>query len=119
MFHRVRENRVARTLPLTLLMVVGAAAATVESRVDSRLVEAARNQDVKTVRALVSQHADVNARSDDGSTALLWAAHWNDLETANLLLARGRGRERRERLSDDAACRRRAPTEAPRSCGCC
>ena len=28
-------------------------------------------------------------RSDDGSTALLWAAHWNDLETAGLLLRAG------------------------------
>lgn len=56
---------------------------------DSALVEAARNQDSKTVRALVNQKADVNARSSDGSTPLLWLAHWNDLETANLLLGAG------------------------------
>ena len=102
MFDRVKENRLARTLPLTLLVVVGAAAATVEPRVDSRLVEAAKNHDVKTIRALVSQHADVNTRSDDGSTALLWAAHSNDLDTAESAAQRRRGRERRKRLSDDA-----------------
>ncbi len=82
-----------RTLALTLLMVSAAAAAvgTVGSRLtgDSRFVDAARNHDLKTIRSLVSQHADVNARADDGSTALLWAAHQNDLDTAELLLGAG------------------------------
>jgi len=66
-------------------MASGAAAATVEGR----LPDAAKSQDQKMVQALLSQHADVNARSDDGSTALLWAAHWNDLDTATLLLHAG------------------------------
>jgi uncharacterized protein len=56
---------------------------------EPHLVEAARNQDQKALRALVSQKADVNARSSDGSTALLWAAHWNDPDTADLLLRAG------------------------------
>ena len=73
------------TLLLTALMASGAAAATVEGR----LPDAAKSQDQKMVQALLSQHADVNARSDDGSTALLWAAHWNDLDTATLLLHAG------------------------------
>ena len=57
---------------------------------DARLVEAARTQDQKTIRALLSQKVDVNARASDGSTALLWLAHWNDAETADLLAAGGR-----------------------------
>jgi len=56
---------------------------------DLRLLDAAKNQDVKAVRTLLSQKADVNARSSDGSTALLWLAHWNDAETADLLLKAG------------------------------
>src|SRR5206468_6699829 len=56
---------------------------------DRRLVEAVRNQDQEQVRTLLNQHADVNARSGDGSTALLWAAHWNALETAALLIRAG------------------------------
>src|SRR3989475_8677434 len=70
---------------LTLLMVVGAAAA----NEDLRLVDAAKNQDAQQVRALLNGHPDVNVRSEDGSTALLWAAHWDDLRTAELLIRAG------------------------------
>jgi ankyrin repeat protein len=56
---------------------------------DLRLIEAAKDQDQQQVRALLSQHANVNARTEDGSTALLWAAHWNDTVTAELLLRAG------------------------------
>lgn len=71
---------------LTTLLLVGRSAVAAG---DSTLVEAARNQDHKNLRALVSQHVDANSRSDDGSTALLWAAHWNDLETAKVLIDAG------------------------------
>jgi len=64
-------------LASALLLVVGASAAGAEPR----LVDAAKNQDAEQVRTLLDRHADVNVRSEDGSTALLWAAHWNDLET--------------------------------------
>ena len=41
------------------------------------------------VSGLLGQKSDVNARSADGSTALLWAAHWNDVNAADLLLRSG------------------------------
>ena len=72
-------------LAIPLLVVIGAAAA----NPDLRLVDATRNQDLPRVRTLLDQHVDVNARSEDGSTALLWAAHWNDLQTAELLVRAG------------------------------
>jgi uncharacterized protein len=79
-----------RALALTLLAVLGCAGvATAAGASDSRLPEAARAQDAKTVRALLGQKADANARSSDGSTALLWLAHWNDVETADVLLKTG------------------------------
>jgi len=56
---------------------------------DSPLVEAARKQDQGAIRALLNQKTDVNARASDGSTALLWLAHWNDFDTADLLLRAG------------------------------
>jgi ankyrin repeat protein len=85
MRHDDQRNRLAGAILMTLLTVAAASAATV----DRRLVEAARSQDQSAVRALLDQHVDVNARSNDGSTALLWAAHWNDAATAGLLIRAG------------------------------
>jgi ankyrin repeat protein len=53
------------------------------------LVDAAKRQDRQAVRTLVEQQVDVNAAEADGATALHWAAHWNDVETAALLLRAG------------------------------
>jgi len=50
------------------------------------LVEAARTQDGSRVRALLNRKVDANGRAEDGSTALLWVAHWNDVATADLLI---------------------------------
>jgi ankyrin repeat protein len=82
MFHPGKGHRFANTLASALLAASVATAATA----DSRLVEATKNHDLKTIRSLLTQHVDINSRSDDGSTALLWAAHQNDLDTAELLL---------------------------------
>ena len=89
MFDRGENGGWTRTSRVALLVAAGAAAASAAAPSDPRLPDAARNQDRTAIQRLVSQHADVNARADDGSTALLWAAHWNDLETANVLLRAG------------------------------
>jgi uncharacterized protein len=92
MFDQVNRCRVMNAAVVILLLVSGLSYAgdtTAADTTDSRLAEAARNQDQTAVRALLNQKVDVNARSSDGSTALLWAAHWNDLDTATLLLAAG------------------------------
>ena len=56
---------------------------------DLRLVEAVKNKDAAAVRSLLSQHVDVNTPEADGATALAWAAHWDDLGTADLLIRAG------------------------------
>jgi uncharacterized protein len=53
------------------------------------IADAAMHRDRERVRSLLQQKADANARQADGTTALMWAAHWGDLETASLLLAAG------------------------------
>jgi ankyrin repeat protein len=56
---------------------------------DLRLVEAVQRQDRTAIRALLQQRTDVNVRQPDGATAIAWAAHWDDLDTADLLLRAG------------------------------
>jgi ankyrin repeat protein len=66
--------------------MVGAVTA---AKPDQRLVEAAKEKDLETLRNLLKAGADVNTRRADGATALLWAAHWDQLEMADLLLRAG------------------------------
>ena len=60
-----------------------------QTRPEPRLVVAMKNQDATAVRALLKQSADVNTADADGTTALQWAAHWNDLDTVRALIAAG------------------------------
>src|SRR5436190_5191816 len=53
---------------------------------ESRLADAAERSDRSIIHALLKQHTNVNAPQVDGMTALHWAAHLDDLETAKLLL---------------------------------
>jgi uncharacterized protein len=86
----IHRRRWATTVAATVFMLSGFAgfAGTTDAS-DTRLVDAARHQDQKAIRTLLTQKVDVNARSSDGSTALLWLAHWNDRDTAALLLGAG------------------------------
>jgi uncharacterized protein len=70
---------------IPLLSVVTLAA----SGSDLRLVEAVKKGDKAAVRALLKEHVDVNTPQTDGATALAWAAHRDDLETAELLIGAG------------------------------
>ena len=53
------------------------------------LVDAARNGDLGAVRTLLKSGADPNASAPDGSTAVHWAVHRDNLEMLNALLAAG------------------------------
>ena len=56
---------------------------------DLRLVRAIAEQDGPAARALLAEGVDVSTPRADGATALLWAAHWDDLDTVDLLLRAG------------------------------
>jgi ankyrin repeat protein len=56
---------------------------------DPRLADAVERRDRAAVEALLSQRIDVNAPQADGATALHWAAHWNDDDTADRLIRAG------------------------------
>ena len=84
---RVRFTRRWGALCLVgLLSLPGSAPA---AATDTRLVDAAAQQDTRSVRALLRAGVDVDARQPDGATALQWAAHWNNLQLADLLLEAG------------------------------
>ena len=72
-------------LALLVCMVSVAEAATP----DLRLVTAVAAQDTQTAQALLAEGVDVNASRADGVTALLWAAHWDDLDMTGRLLRAG------------------------------
>ncbi len=79
-----------RKLPVVLLLAgsIAAGAATLPPS-GPDVADAAQRQDVAALRNLLSQHSSVNARQNDGTTALHWAAHWNDAEAVKLLIGAG------------------------------
>src|SRR5687767_13975433 len=56
---------------------------------EAPIADAAMQNDVAAVRALLRQGADVNAAQGDGMTALHWAAQRGNAELARLLLDSG------------------------------
>jgi ankyrin repeat protein len=72
-------------LPAAFLFLSGALPAGTPPEVADAI--AAHNKEA--TQALLQQHADVNAPQADGTTALHWAARWDDLETADLLIRAG------------------------------
>jgi uncharacterized protein len=56
---------------------------------DLPLVDAARNADPDAVRALLQKGANVNTAEADGTTALHWASHRDDVASADLLIRAG------------------------------
>jgi ankyrin repeat protein len=55
----------------------------------SRLVDAVARRDSMAIRTLLGRGVDVNAPDVDGATALQWAAHWDDVDTALALIDAG------------------------------
>jgi len=76
-----------KTAGLALLIIAVAGSALAAER--GTLAEAAERRDRAAVRTLLNGGTDVNATQVDGTTALHWAAHYDDAETAALLVKAG------------------------------
>ena len=76
---------VAARQPLIALVLAIASASSVAASGDP-LIDAARNGNGAVVRTLLSRGAKADAADADGTTALHWAAQWNDITTADSLL---------------------------------
>src|SRR5579863_459875 len=72
---------------LSIVILCGAASLSAASI--SAVADAAAGNNRDAVQALLQSKADVNAPQADGTTALHWAARWDDLETADLLIRAG------------------------------
>jgi ankyrin repeat protein len=80
---------IGRLACLWVIPLLSAATLATAAEPDLRLVNAVAAQDRTAVRALLKQRIDVNVARADGTTALLYAAHWDDIETIDLLLRAG------------------------------
>ncbi len=74
---------------LAVVGVFGQVLSAVAAEPDRRVADAARARDARAVAALARERAPVDAPQGDGSTALHWAAHWDDLAMARALVAAG------------------------------
>ena len=79
----------ARVLSSATALILAVAAPVAAQVTASRLADAVEQQDRRTVRELLASGVDVNVAQSDGGTPLHWAAHWNDTETAKLLIESG------------------------------
>src|SRR5204863_8470902 len=80
----LRSNRGCIWLVLALLALPSLAIAA-----GSDAADAAERRDAASLRALLGKKVDVNTPQPDGTTALHWAVHWNDVESTRLLLRAG------------------------------
>jgi hypothetical protein len=69
--------------------VIVAATLSIAAGGEPPLVSAVKAGKVDTVRALLTQRADANSAEVDGTTALHYAAHFDNLAAADLLIKAG------------------------------
>lgn len=72
---------------VTILFILLLATAVALADDDLQLVDSARHGDNAAVARLIGQSAGVDKSAPDGTTALHWAAHRDDLKIAGLLLS--------------------------------
>ncbi len=86
----MRLSHVVSTVVRCVSVALGLLCASASLAADGPgLVDAARNGDVDAVRSLLKGGADPNQAAPDGSTAVHWAVHGDNLAMLNALLAAG------------------------------
>lgn len=85
----MRSRTVTVAAALWVLLTQGLLVPAFAQDADRRMVTAAKERQVDVVRQLLKQKAPVNVPSPDGATAVAWAAHWDDVVLADLLISAG------------------------------
>src|SRR5262245_29490254 len=81
----VRRPCMRAPAALTVCVLLGWSAVAAAAS-DGRLIDAVKRHDTAAARSLIKAGVDVNATQADGATALHWAAQWDDVEVADLLI---------------------------------
>jgi uncharacterized protein len=72
-----------------LAVAIMLSAALAAAGADTRLIDAVKRGDRQSIRLLLDQHADTNAREVDGTSALHWAVRSDDVGAMELLIRAG------------------------------
>eukprot|EP01117_Protostelium_nocturnum_P003719 TRINITY_DN1499_c1_g1_i2.p1 TRINITY_DN1499_c1_g1~~TRINITY_DN1499_c1_g1_i2.p1 ORF type:complete len:745 (+),score=268.06 TRINITY_DN1499_c1_g1_i2:1605-3839(+) len=93
-FKQLSKNKKSRSFPdLSMRMMV----------IEMELLEAAQKKDHKAMQYLLKQDScDVNAKDEEGMTALHWSCKMNDERGARLILRHGKGVK--INMQDDLGC---------------
>jgi ankyrin repeat protein len=75
--------------PKTPILTLFCLSSLLASAAETKLADAMMNRDRQSALALLKQKADPNAAQPDGTTALHWAARWDDAEMASELIRAG------------------------------
>jgi ankyrin repeat protein len=94
---KYRGDKIIREVYMSARSAVTAAAAillsgccaTTALAASSEVADAAMARDAARLRTLMSRRSDVNVPQNDGTTALLWAVRYDDLDTADMLIRAG------------------------------
>lgn len=84
----MRASVVARLRPRAIALLI-LTFSTVAAASAPQVADAVKARNLPLLNSLLSQLADVNAPQTDGTTALHWAAYWDDGATVNRLLRAG------------------------------
>jgi uncharacterized protein len=71
---------------LNLFLTIGLLVHGVLAMAQTSLVTSAKQGNIDDVSAMLKQGVEVNHTDNDGTSALHWAAHWDNQEIANLLI---------------------------------
>jgi ankyrin repeat protein len=86
---RRRNAGIQRSFSAVLFLLPLLFAHTAHGDINAELLEAAKVGDTVKLKQLVNQGADVNAKTDKGTTALMWAAYKNHIEFVKVLIDSG------------------------------
>jgi len=85
----MRLSRITSAVTIVGLALAGSGALLHAASNVAVVADAAKADNLVTVRRLIKEHADVNLPANDGSTALLWASFHSNMDMVKELLAGG------------------------------